>query len=47
VIIIDRTRNRSRSITNEKVLADLNEVLGSGFNLKLARALVAIQDPRA
>ena len=39
MIIIDRTRNRSRSITNEKVLADLNEVLGSGFNLKLARAL--------
>jgi len=39
VVIIDRTRKRSRSIANEKVLADLNHILGSGFNLKLARAL--------
>lgn len=39
VVIVDRTRNRSRRVTNEKVRSDLNELLGSGFNLKLARAL--------
>ncbi len=39
VIIVDRTRTRSRRISNEAVLSDLNQILGSGFNLKLARAL--------
>jgi predicted ATPase len=41
VVIIDRTKSRSRRITSERVLADLNDILGSGFNLKLARALRA------
>jgi len=41
VIIVDRTRRRSRRVTDERVLADLNDVLGSGFNLRLARALRA------
>ncbi len=39
VVIVDRTRRRSRRVSNESVLGDLNDVLGSGFNLRLARAL--------
>ena len=39
VIMIDRHRRRSRRITDDAVLSDLNAVLGSGFNLRLAKAL--------
>ncbi len=39
VIIVDRNRTRSRRISDERVLSELNDSLGSGFNLKLARAL--------
>jgi len=39
VVIVDRTRRRSRRVGDERVLADLNDMLGSGFNLRLARTL--------
>jgi ABC-type cobalamin/Fe3+-siderophores transport system ATPase subunit len=39
VVWIDRTRRRSRRAGETAVLAKLNSVLGSGFNLGLARAL--------
>jgi hypothetical protein len=39
VIVVDRTRKSSRRVSDERVLADLNDTLGSGFNLRLARAL--------
>jgi energy-coupling factor transporter ATP-binding protein EcfA2 len=39
VVIVDRTRKSSRRVSDERVLADLNDTLGSGFNLRLARAL--------
>lgn len=39
VIVVDRTRKTSRRVSDERVLADLNDTLGSGFNLRLARAL--------
>jgi predicted ATP-dependent endonuclease of OLD family len=39
VVLIDRTKTTSRRVTDETILADLNAVLGSGFNLRLAKAL--------
>ena len=39
VTIIDRTRRHSRRVHDERVLSHLNDTLGSGFNLRLARAL--------
>ena len=39
VVMVDRHKKRSRRITDAAVLSDLNSVLGSGFNLKLAKAL--------
>ncbi len=39
VVWVDRTRRRSRRAGEPVVLAKLNAVLGSGFNLGLARAL--------
>ncbi len=39
VVIVDRTKTTSGRVTDEGVLADLNDTLGSGFNLKLARVL--------
>lgn len=39
VVIVDRTKRRSRRVSDERVLAQLNDVLGSGFNLRLAKAL--------
>ena len=39
VVWVDRTRRRSRRAGEPAVLAKLNVVLGSGFNLGLARAL--------
>jgi len=41
VVVIDRTRRSSRRVSDERVLSDLNDTLGSGFNLRLARALRA------
>lgn len=39
VVIIDRSKKRSKRVVDDAVLSDLNYRLGSGFNLKLARAL--------
>lgn len=39
VVWVDRTRRRSRRAGEPAVLSQLNTVLGSGFNLGLARAL--------
>lgn len=39
VVIIDRSKPSSRKVGDERVLAELNDALGSGFNLRLARAL--------
>lgn len=39
VIIVDRTRRHARRVRNDEVLSNLNDALGSGFNLKLARTL--------
>ena len=39
VVIVDRAKRRSRRVSDERVLAQLNDVLGSGFNLRLAKAL--------
>ena len=39
VVLVDRTKRRSRRVSDERVLAQLNDVLGSGFNLRLAKAL--------
>jgi predicted ATPase len=39
VVIVDRSRSTSRKVADERVLAELNDALGSGFNLRLARAL--------
>lgn len=39
VAIVDRSNKRSKRVTDDAVSSDLNYRLGSGFNLKLARAL--------
>lgn len=39
LIIIDRRRRRSRRVTGEAALNELNDALGSGFNLRIAKAL--------
>jgi energy-coupling factor transporter ATP-binding protein EcfA2 len=39
IVWVDRTRRRSRRAANPATLSQLNSVLGSGFNLGLARAL--------
>jgi hypothetical protein len=39
VIVIDRTRKSSKRISNDRELSALNSALGSGFNLRLAKAL--------
>lgn len=39
VVVVDRTRKSSRRIDDERALASLNDALGSGFNLRLAKAL--------
>jgi energy-coupling factor transporter ATP-binding protein EcfA2 len=39
VVWVDRTRRRARRAGEPSVLTDLNAILGSGFNLGLARAL--------
>jgi predicted ATPase len=39
VVIVDRTTNRAKRIQDDKALSDLNNILGSGFNLRLAKAL--------
>jgi energy-coupling factor transporter ATP-binding protein EcfA2 len=39
VILVDRTRKRSKRISDDKALASLNNALGSGFNLRLVKAL--------
>ncbi|SEF33866.1 AAA domain-containing protein, putative AbiEii toxin, Type IV TA system [Amycolatopsis pretoriensis] len=41
IIIVDRTKRRSKSVTDAAVLSELNSLLGSGFNLQLAKALRA------
>ncbi len=39
VIVLDRARRSSKRITNDAELSTLNNALGSGFNLRLAKAL--------
>lgn len=37
--MVDRTKRRSRRVHDDRVMAELNDVLGSGFNLRLSKAL--------
>lgn len=39
VIVLDRARRSSKRISNDAELSTLNNALGSGFNLRLAKAL--------
>ncbi|MFC9356167.1 ATP-dependent endonuclease [Rhodococcus sp. NPDC057014] len=39
IIYIDRTKRSSRRVSNDKAMAELHDSLGSGFNLRLAKAL--------
>ncbi|MDI9932375.1 AAA family ATPase [Rhodococcus sp. IEGM 1354] len=39
VILIDRNRRTSKRITDSSALSEINDSLGSGFNLRLAKAL--------
>ncbi|MGW5718339.1 ATP-dependent nuclease [Amycolatopsis sp. NPDC003865] len=41
VVIVDRGKKTSRAVNSDDALSELNHVLGSGFNLQLAKALRA------
>ncbi|TQM83725.1 putative AbiEii toxin of type IV toxin-antitoxin system [Saccharothrix saharensis] len=39
VVIVDRTKGKSRRVNDDRAFAKLNDALGSGFNLRLAKTL--------
>lgn len=39
VVLVDRTKKRSKRMSDDQALGSLNDALGSGFNLRLAKAL--------
>lgn len=41
IIMVDRLKKRSRRVSDERVRSEMNEMLGSGFNLRLVKALRA------
>jgi len=40
-VMVDRLKKRSRHVSDERVRSEMNEMLGSGFNLRLVKALRA------